>query len=193
MTSREGMDADERDSRRLSRVLRHRRDVPHDDSGWFLMEDAARASGLTVERVREVAEGNHRYALSEDGTMVRAFHGHSNGVVYRDVVDPPETLYHGTSERGYAGILESGAILPMGRDAVHLSTTSEYAREVGRRRGTPVVLRIEAGRMGADGFVFHLSGDGVYLVDRVPVEYIALIGSETGDHERTVGSETVHD
>ncbi len=177
------MDRDERDSRCLSKVLRHRRDVPHDESGWFSLEDAAKASGMSVERVIEVANANHRYILSEDGMRVRAFHGHSNGVVYTDEVDPPEFLFHGTSERGYAGILESGAILPMGRDAVHLSPTEEYARSVGRRRGAPVVLRIDAGRMKADGFVFHISGDGVYLVDSVPVEYTEPIGSEPDDPE----------
>lgn len=181
------MDADERDSRRLSRVLRHRRDVSHDESGWFLVEDAARASGLSADRVRKVAEGNHRYALSDDGTMVRAFHGHSNGVIYTDEADPPDILYHGTSAKGYEGILASGAILPMGRDAVHLSTTAGYAYDVGRRRGTPVILRVDAGRMRADGFVFHISGDGVYPVDRVPVEYITRTESGCDGLEQSIG------
>lgn len=166
------MDADERDSRRLSRVLRHRRDVPHDESGWVSVGDASRASGLTADRVREVVSSNSRYELSGDGGMVRAHHGHSFGVVYDYTDVPPDTLYHGTSAKGYEGILVSGAILPMGRDAVHLSTTVEYACDVGSRRGEPVVLVIDSGTMHRDGFRFHLSGDGVYLVDRVPVEYV---------------------
>ena len=168
------MDADERESRRLSRVLRHRRDVPHDESGWFLVEDAARASGLSADRVRKVAEGNH-------------LHGHSNGVIYTDEADHPDILYHGTSVKGYEGILASGAILPMGRDAVHLSTTAGYAYDVGRRRGTPVILRVDAGRMCADGFVFHISGDGVYLVDRVPAEYITRTESGCDGLEQSIG------
>lgn len=169
------MDADERDSRRLSRILRHRRNVSHDDEGWVLITDVAKASGMTEWRIRDVATINHRYSLSGDGLRVRAHHGHSNGVSYDYTDIPPEILYHGTSTDGHRGIMESGAILPMGRDAVHLSLTPEYAYDVARRRGEPVVLAVDAGRMHRDGFGFHLSDDGVYLTERVPVEYISSV------------------
>lgn len=164
-------DPDVRDSKRMSRVLRFGEDIPHDEHGWFSVEDASKATGLSEERVLEVARINHRYETSEDARLIRAHHGHGIDVVYEDAVVPPDVLYHGTSERGYEGIMASGAIRPMGRAMVHLSATAEYALEVGSRRGKPVILEVDSKCMHADGFVFYLSGDGVYLVSEVPVEY----------------------
>ncbi|RDI62891.1 RNA 2'-phosphotransferase [Nocardia pseudobrasiliensis] len=48
----------------------------------------------------------------------------------------------------------------------------DTATKVGARRGAPVVLRVDAGRMAADGHPFFVSAKGVWLVDRAPSEYL---------------------
>ncbi len=169
-----GADQDVRDSKRMSRILRHfPRDfgVTLDHEGWASVTDLSRGSGLSEDRIRSIAVTNTRYELSPDGSRIRALHGHSVDVGYGDPVSPPDVLYHGTSAEGLEAILSSGAILPMRRTMVHLSVSRDRAEEVGRRHGDPVVITVDAERMAGDGIVFHLSGDGVYLTDRVPTEY----------------------
>ena len=41
-----------------------------------------------------------------------------------------------------------------------------------------VILTVDSRLMHSDGYVFHLSGDGVYLTENVPVEYVEPM---TGD------------
>jgi putative RNA 2'-phosphotransferase len=41
------------------------------------------------------------------------------------------------------------------------------------RRGKPIVLIVHAAEMAAAGHVFYRSENGVWLVDRVPPEYLA--------------------
>jgi len=53
-----------------------------------------------------------------------------------------------------------------------LSPDVETATKVGQRRGRPVVLVIEAGRMFRDGHTFYQSENCVWLTDAVPREYI---------------------
>jgi putative RNA 2'-phosphotransferase len=45
---------------------------------------------------------------------------------------------------------------------------------VGQRRGKPVILRIDAARMHADGHSFLQSANGVWLTDHVPPAYITF-------------------
>ncbi len=164
-----------RRSHKLSKCLRHNPSVPRDDEGWSSVEDAAKAAGMTVQEVIETAESNSRYELSDDGKKVRALHGHSVHVTYGDPVDPPERLLHGTSASAWDLIQESGAILPMKRCMVHLTTSVEKAMDVAGRRDDgegQVILTVDAKAMQADGYGFYLSGDGIYLVCEVPVKYV---------------------
>lgn len=172
-----------RNSKRLSRILGHRPDIPHDEHGWISLDDVERLGGMDRRLVIDLVGENTRYELSEDGEHVRAFHGHSIDVDYGDPVEPPEFLYHGTSSQAWERIKETGYILPMRRAEVHLSISIEYAKNVAGRRvphGGIVILRVDSGRMHADGHEFHLSGDGVYLTAKVPVEYVE---SMSGDRE----------
>ncbi len=60
------------------------------------------------------------------------------------------------------------------RNHVHLSPDIETAKNVGSRRGKPVILEIASGRMHAAGHVFYRSDNGVWLTEHVPPEYIAF-------------------
>jgi putative RNA 2'-phosphotransferase len=43
-----------------------------------------------------------------------------------------------------------------------------------QRRGKPVVLVVEAGRMHAEGNAFYRSENGVWLTEAVPARYLRL-------------------
>lgn len=60
----------------------------------------------------------------------------------------------------------------MSRQHVHLSQDRETAIKVGSRRGKPIILSINAPKMHKDGLKFYISENGVWLTDKIPVEYI---------------------
>jgi putative RNA 2'-phosphotransferase len=73
-----------------------------------------------------------------------------------------------------ASILKDGLIRGK-RHHVHLSKDVETATKVGARRGKPVILKVDAGRMYQDGHSFLLSANGVWLTDVVPPSYLSRI------------------
>jgi putative RNA 2'-phosphotransferase len=102
-----------------------------------------------------------RFALDETGDLIRANQGHGIEVdLQLEERKPPEVLYHGTVERFLPSILESG-LLRGRRHHVHLPKDVETARKVGARRGKPVILQVDAGRMYQDGHKLLLSANGV--------------------------------
>jgi putative RNA 2'-phosphotransferase len=171
-------------SKFLSLVLRHQPGkigLSLDQSGWATTSqliEASRRSGFefTLEELQNVVVGNDkkRFSLSDDGLRIRANQGHSIKVElgYAPTA-PPEILYHGTAERFLASIKQQGLIKGK-RQHVHLSADVDTATKVGRRHGKPVVLRVEAGRMRQDGFIFYLSANGVWLTEGVPVQYLTV-------------------
>jgi putative RNA 2'-phosphotransferase len=176
-----------RASKRLSYVLRHRPDsvgLTLDEAGWvdvdaLLAALAAHGLPLTRTELEHVVATNdkRRFALDEDGTRIRASQGHSVAVeLGYEPAAPPAELFHGTVERFLAAILTEG-LRPGNRHAVHLSPDVDTARTVGARRGRPVVLRVDAAAMAADGFEFARSANGVWLVPAVPPRYLARLGS----------------
>ncbi|GAB5559701.1 MAG: RNA 2'-phosphotransferase [Synoicihabitans sp.] len=169
-------------SKFLSLVLRHKPEaagVILDEQGWCeiqsLLAGAESAGvGFSYSELVEIVETNEkqRFKLSEDGLRIRANQGHSIavelGLAERN---PPDELFHGTATRFGEAIMKTG-LLKMGRQHVHLSSDIETARRVGMRHGKPLILRIDSALMSEDGFRFYLSENGVWLVDRVPTQYI---------------------
>jgi putative RNA 2'-phosphotransferase len=173
-----------RASKFLSFVLRHapeRIGLTLDTAGWVevdeLVEAATRAGTpldrATVERV--VATGDkRRFALSGDGSRIRANQGHSVPVeLGLPPVVPPETLFHGTATRSLPSIRRSG-LRPGTRTHVHLSPDEATARAVGARHGAPTVLRVRAREMHRAGHVFFEAANGVWLTDAVPAEFLLV-------------------
>lgn len=169
-------------SKFLSLVLRHKPEsigLTLDEGGWAQVDDliaCAGNNGISLDRwlIFEVVASNdkQRFRLSDDRLRIRASQGHSIAVDLGLVpVPPPAVLYHGTATRFLDAILREG-LRPSGRQHVHLSGDERTAVTVGRRHGAPVVLRVAAGRMGVDGFVFYRSDNGVWLTDRVPASYL---------------------
>lgn len=167
-------------SKLLSYWLRHAPEAGElelDDADWASV-DAVRAAlhreGTDSSLLeRTVAESDkQRFEISSDGTRIRARQGHSITVDLEwPVTEPPDYLYHGTVDRFLDAILAQG-LKPMTRHHVHLSPDIETASRVGARRGSPVILRIAAGAMAGEEFVFRLSSNGVWLADTVPPRFI---------------------
>jgi putative RNA 2'-phosphotransferase len=169
-------------SKLLSRVLRHRPDlvgIKLDKAGWASIEKLlaklqVRDPTWDLARLMRVVERNdkQRFALSEDRKRIRAVHGHSVPVeLGYGPSRPPKQLFHGTTRVALSGIRDKG-ILKGHRRHVHLSVDHTTAMSVGSRRGRAVVLAVRAGDMHRAGFSFACSSNGVWLVDRVPIEFI---------------------
>jgi putative RNA 2'-phosphotransferase len=177
-------------SKFLSKHLRHTPEalgLVLAEGGWVEVEDLLEACEgkqfpiSHAELLEVVASSDkQRFALDETQTRIRANQGHSVEVDLQLVVQvPPSVLYHGTGEQSVATILGSG-LQKMARHHVHLSAEVETARKVGMRHGRPVIFAVDTVAMLAAGFSFYCAENGVWLVDRVPAEYLERVGAEVG-------------
>ncbi|MBT3289304.1 MAG: RNA 2'-phosphotransferase [Victivallales bacterium] len=175
-------------SKFLSLVLRHKPGtigLVLDEQGWASVEELITAAGkhgreLSRELIREVVatSDKQRFALSEDGSRIRANQGHSVKVdLGLEPVTPPEVLFHGTATRFLPSIQAHG-LKPSGRHHVHLSGDVETAVKVGSRHGKPIVLRVAAARMHAEGAPFYVSENGVWLTDHVQPAFFAIVSTD---------------
>ena len=108
-------------SKYISLILRHKPEVigiQLDAHGWAdvnaLLAGISKKYFIDRDILEEIvrSDSKQRYIFNEDRTRIRASQGHSVQVdVELPVVEPPETLYHGTAQRFSAGgVLLSGAI-----------------------------------------------------------------------------------
>jgi putative RNA 2'-phosphotransferase len=171
-------------SKLLSYVLRHRPGsigLTLDPHGWADVDTllaALTAHGRRVDRAlldRVVGDNDkRRFAFSADGARIRASQGHSVAIdLALPPQAPPPVLYHGTAGRFMKSILAQG-LRAGARRHVHLSRDVDTARRVGARHGVPVVLRVDAARMAADGSTFYVSENGVWLTDAVAARYLTV-------------------
>ena len=182
-----------RTSKFLSLVLRHQPEkigIRLDEAGWVAVDELLAGCGraghaITPDQLREIVRTSdkQRFALSDDGTRIRANQGHSVEVeLGYEPATPPEVLYHGTAERFLASIRQQG-LLKGARHHVHLSERVEAAAAVGRRHGQLVLLEVRAGAMHRKGITFYRTPNGVWLTDAVPAAYL-IFPSEAGRDER---------
>lgn len=161
-------------SHQLSYLLRH---VPHEagltlsPGGWVPLSPVLAHLGVTREQVARVVAASDKQRFSLDGERIRANQGHSVPVDLELVPTlPPAVLYHGTFPDALPAIRTSG-LKAMNRHHVHLSPDVATAKQVGARRGPPVVLTVQAGQMYAAGYLFYVSANGVWLTQHVPPEF----------------------
>ncbi len=175
--------------RYISYLLRHHPEAAGltlDEHGWADVNELISAvgrsyTGFTRAELDEIVATNNkqRFSYSEDGLRIRANQGHTIPVdVELPEAKPPEILWHGTGEKFVESINRTG-LIPKSRLHVHLSKDIETAVQVGSRHGKPVVYKVLAGRMAQDGYKFYLSVNGVWLTDKVPVEYLVQNVEET--------------
>ncbi len=166
-------------SKFLSLVLRHdpgRIGLQLDPQGWAWVDEIVEKSeiGLTRDRIAQIvrASEKRRFALSGDGSRIRANQGHSIAVdLGLKAQAPPDKLCHGTAEAN-VDVIRSEGLEKRGRHHGHLSPDTETARRVGMRHGKPFVFEIAAGAMQRDGHAFFVSANGVWLTEIVPPVYL---------------------
>jgi putative RNA 2'-phosphotransferase len=166
----------------LSFVLRHKPDaidLALDAEGWAVIDDLiakANAGGTRLARddlLHVVATSDKkRFSISADGLRIRAAQGHSVSVeLGLSPKPPPAVLYHGTATRFVEAILAEG-LKPQSRQQVHLSLDEITAHRYGQRHGKPVIFKVDALRMHAQGFKFYVADNGEWLTDHVPPEFL---------------------
>ncbi|BCM93921.1 RNA 2'-phosphotransferase [Abditibacteriota bacterium] len=171
-------------SKWLSKHLRHapeRIGLVLEEGGWVAVADLLEAGrrnnmALSLDQLEEVVASNdkQRFSFSPDKTKIRANQGHSVEVdLQLQPQEPPAVLLHGTGAQNKDSILASG-LLKGRRHHVHLSRDVETARKVGGRHGKPLVFRVDAAQMHADGIEFFVSDNGVWLCDFVAPRYLTL-------------------
>ena len=177
-------------SKYLSYHLRHRPErlgLQLAPGGWVNVEQllaAATEQGfvITMEELKAVVSQNdkQRFAFDRTGQLIRANQGHSISVEL-DLLTaiPPAVLYHGTYKQALASIWQKG-LVKMQRHHVHLSSDYQTALKVGKRRGKPVVLKIDTEAMVKAGINFYRSENGVWLADSVPQQFIQLSDQSIG-------------
>lgn len=172
-------------SKFLSMVLRHQPKkvgLTLDEAGWTPVAELLEACNrhgfpLTLAELQDVVANNDkaRFSFSPDGRLIRANQGHSISVnLGYKAVEPPEYLFHGTAVSFLPSIQAQGLIKGR-RHHVHLSTDVDTARQVGKRHGRLVLLRVHSGAMHQDGIAFYLSTNGVWLVEAVPSHYLEVV------------------
>lgn len=166
----------EKESKYLSYLLRHHPEevgCEIDKFGWVDVSTLVKNSDFDMEQLSLIVSEDTRYEFSADNTKIRAFHGHSvKGVEPYILIEPTSIIFHGTSQKNYEQIMQSGKIKGMSRNYVHLSYDETVAKAVGSRHGKPVILVIDAVQMVKDGYQFYDSGDNVVLIKEIPVNYI---------------------
>jgi putative RNA 2'-phosphotransferase len=171
-------------SRFVTRILRHAPEeigIKLDSKGWANVDDLINALNISRETLENIVRdekefGKERISFDLTGEKIRTNQGHSVDVDWSLGYlpeEPPNVLYHGTVDKNIENIKKLG-LLSQKRHAVHLSPNLETAIKVGGRRGDPIVLTIQSGKMYEDGYEFVVSENGVWLTKIVPIEYIVF-------------------
>jgi putative RNA 2'-phosphotransferase len=145
--------------------------------GDLLAASARVGFPITYDALIECVETNDkkRFSFDDSGNLIRANQGHSIEVdLQLEGKQPPEILYHSTVER-FLGSIRAEGLKKGERHHVHLSKDVETARKVGARRGRPMILQVEAGKMYRQGFKFLVSANGVWLTESVPAGFLTMV------------------
>jgi len=170
-------------SKFLSLILRHHPElieIQLDENGWVFTKDLISQMNdfgdnidfPTLESIVATSD-KKRFAFNNDQSKIRANQGHSIQVDLKlEPKTPPQFLFHGTVQKFFKNIQLEG-LKKMERHHVHLSSDIGTAKNVGSRRGKPIILKIEAQKMHKDGVTFFLSKNGVWLTDHVDPKYFS--------------------
>ena len=153
-----------------------------DENGWVKVSElldglSSKDIGISKQELEMIVSSDEkqRYSFNENKTMIRANQGHSINVdLQLQEAEPPEFLYHGTSDRFIDNIMNSG-IMSMSRQYVHLSNDVDTAKKVGSRHGKPVVIKIKALQAYKDNVPFYLSENKIWLTNFIDKKYLEII------------------
>ncbi|HGT0205763.1 TPA: RNA 2'-phosphotransferase [Clostridioides difficile] len=168
----------------ISLILRHKPEtigIKLDDYGYADVNELIEkinntGRNINIEILEQIVkeDNKQRYSFNDDRSKIRANQGHSINVnVELRELEPPKYLYHGTATRFLDNIKNEG-IIKQSRLYVHLSRDIDIAVKVGKRHGTPVILKINTGKMYENGYKFHLSENNVWLCEYIPFKYVEI-------------------
>jgi putative RNA 2'-phosphotransferase len=171
----------------LTGILRHFPDryaLTIDERGWVSLPQIVRAISqkhpayhwLRTQHLVAIAETDPkgRYEVRDD--RIRATYAHTVEVdLDLPTENIPDQLYYPVTEEEAGIVLEVG-LKPTDRKKVHLSKTAMDAHSAGSvRRPQPVILEVDAKKARDDGIVIMQAGKTVFLVEKVPPEYLKRI------------------
>ena len=170
----------------ISFLLRHKPEqigLEMDRHGWVFVDALIRGinekSEYTIDReqLEEIVKNDKkgRYRFDSEHTKIKACQGHSIPWVEPELeyIAPPKYLYHGTTTVAWEKIMQSGEIKKMSRHAVHMQADCSLAwQSAVRWHLIPIVLKINAEKMHAVGYVFGKTENDVWCTEYVPVEFI---------------------
>lgn len=176
------------DLRRLSKTVAHAlRHAPWlyelelDEDGWTdvgallisLRRHRRQWRALAEADLQRMVDAAAKRRYEMESGRIRALYGHSTAAkIRKEPTTPPPLLYHGTAPETAVLILKQG-LKPMSRQYVHLSTNTEMALEVGRRKGSqPLVLKVQARAAHQNDIAFYKGNELVWLADYIPPEFI---------------------
>lgn len=172
-------------SKFISMLLRHKPEL----LGLELQEDGFAYTDELIKKIKlsgkninkDILErivlynDKKRFEFNDNHNLIRACQGHSINVDLGFIEkEPPEILFHGTSINT-VDIIKNEGIKKMNRLYVHLSLTENTAKKVGKRHGSPCLIKINSKQMYEDGIKFYLSKNNVWLCDYVDSKYILQI------------------
>ncbi len=167
-------------SKQLSYILRHNPESANmvlDKDGYAVVNNVLEFFKINIHTLENLIkiDDKQRFSFNKDKTLIRASQGHTINVnINFKEIQPVTFLYHGTAEQ-YKDIIMKDGLKKMQRHHVHLASEHKDSVTVGMRKGTPVLLEIDAPRMYREGYKFYISDNGVYLTDFVPSKYIKII------------------
>lgn len=174
-------------SKEISYSLRHapwKYELELDEQGYvpisqllFALNETGKYNNeITRNDLEHIIETSDKKRHEISGDKIRALYGHSTShTIKKELCEPPEILFHGTSHKAIDRILTVG-LLPMSRQFVHLSTDIETAQLVGKRRdANPIILQIDSKSAFENGVQFYKGNDTVWLCNSIPVDYLKVI------------------
>lgn len=172
-------------SKEVSYALRHspwEYELEIDEQGWVKVDqllvalrNAERWKNIKLSDLYIMIDKSDKKRFEISEGRIRALYGHSLPLkIYKEMMEPPIVLYHGTTDAIFLQIKKTG-LLPMSRQFVHLSIDVETAVQVGKRRDkNPIILVIDALSAWNDGVAFYYGNEKVWLADSIPARYIKL-------------------
>ncbi|WFD11774.1 RNA 2'-phosphotransferase [Tepidibacter hydrothermalis] len=170
-------------SKEVSFALRHepwKYELELDENGWVDIDQLIESlrcdrkwKSLDRKDLEIMIEKSDKKRHEIHNSKIRALYGHSTPqkIVKADKI-PPDVLYHGTPKYFIESIREKG-LIPKSRQYVHLSSDTETAIQVGKRRAeNPIILKINAKQASIDGVKFYHANDTIWLVDSIDPKYI---------------------
>lgn len=187
--SSDARDRDERLSRFLALVLRHKPEsvgLALDLAGFVDIDTMVAAlaaqpgwSWVNADAVRHLAQQDgRRYEIAEN--RIRARYGHTVPIDTPGTpVVPPEWLYYGVPPASLDQLRAEG-LHPQERQFVHLSATRQDALAIAQRRDSDALVITILGRQASGaGVPFFQASSGIYLTRAIPPQFLLLPNPHT--------------